>query len=140
MRKVRAAAVQATPVFLSREATVNKAVKLIHEAGSQGAGLIVFPETFIPTYPDWVWRATPWDGPSGPLYGRLLENSVIVPSAATDALGRASRRVKAYVSVGVNEREERASTASSCPPEASGWCGGTGTARRSTCSIHPSVD
>jgi len=110
MRKVRAAAVQATPVFLSREATVNKAVKLIHEAGSQGAGLIVFPETFIPTYPDWVWRATPWDGPSGPLYGRLLENSVIVPSAATDALGRASRRVKAYVSVGVNARGEHGAT------------------------------
>src|SRR6266498_5104476 len=110
MRKVRAAAVQATPVFLSREATVNKAVKLIHQAGSQGAGLLVFPETFIPTYPDWVWRATPWDGPSGPLYQRLLENSVVVPSPVTLALGRAAKRSKVYVSMGINEREENGGT------------------------------
>src|SRR5207244_2396081 len=55
MQKVTAAAIQATPVFLDREATVDKAVRLIREAGSNGAGLMVFPETFIPTYPDWVW-------------------------------------------------------------------------------------
>jgi nitrilase len=110
MEKVTAAAVQATPVFLDREATVDKAVKLIREAAANGAGLIVFPETFIPTYPDWVWRATPWDGPSTPLYQRLLENSVVVPSPATDILGRAARRARAYVSMGVNEREENGAT------------------------------
>ena len=64
VRKVTAAAVQACPVFLDREATVHKSVELIREAGANGAGLIVFPETFIPTYPDWVWRAPVWDGPS----------------------------------------------------------------------------
>ena len=57
MDKVRAAAVQATPVFLHRDETVEKAVRLIREAAAEGAGLVVFPETFIPTYPDWVWRA-----------------------------------------------------------------------------------
>jgi nitrilase len=110
LQKVTAAAVQATPVFLHRDETVDKSVRLIKEAGSNGAGLVVFPETFIPTYPDWVWRAGVWDSLSKQLYGMLLENSVVVPSPATEALGRAAKRAKAYVSMGVNEREEHGST------------------------------
>jgi nitrilase len=108
--KVTAAAVQAAPVFLDRERTVEKAVRLIDEAAANGAGLIVFPETFIPTYPDWVWRAGVWDEVSEQLYGRLLENSVVVPSEATAALGASARRAKAYVSMGVNEREPNGGT------------------------------
>jgi predicted amidohydrolase len=118
VQKVVAAAVQATPVFLDREATVDKACRLIEEAASNGAGLVVFPETFVPTYPDWVWRSTPWSlDPAW--FGRLQDQAVVVPSAATEALGRAS-------------------TASSCPPAGSGWCGGWGTARTWTCSTPPS--
>ena len=50
----KVAAVQATPVFLDREATIDKACELITTAGSEGARLIVFPEAFIPSYPEWV--------------------------------------------------------------------------------------
>ncbi len=110
MKKVTAAAIQATPLFLDREATVEKSCRLIDEAAANGAGLIVFPETFIPTYPDWVWRAPAWDGASQPLFARLLENSVEVPSPATDAIGKAAKGAKAYVSMGVNEREPNGST------------------------------
>jgi nitrilase len=110
VRKVTAAAVQATPVFLDRDATVAKACDLIKEAGRGGAGLVVFPETFIPTYPDWVWRAPVWDGPSPALFGRLLENSVEVPGPATDAIAKAAKQAKAYVSMGVNERDPNGST------------------------------
>jgi nitrilase len=110
LEKVTAAAVQATPVFLDREATVDKSVDLIQEAGSNGAGLVVFPETFIPTYPDWVWRTSPWNRVSEEMYARLLENAVVVPSAVTEALGRAAKRAGAYVSMGVNERDEHGGT------------------------------
>lgn len=51
----KVAVVQATPVFLDRTATIEKACELIACAGREGARLIVFPEAFIPTYPDWVW-------------------------------------------------------------------------------------
>jgi nitrilase len=110
MQKVTAAAVQAASVFLHRDESVEKAVRLIKEAASNGAGLIVFPETFIPTYPDWVWRAGVWDQDSEQLYARLLENSVEVPGETTAALGKAARRAKAYVSMGVNERDPAGGT------------------------------
>ena len=108
--KVIAAAVQATPVFLDRDATVEKSVALIKEAAAAGAGLIVFPETFIPTYPDWVWRVPAWEGASGELYARLLENAVEIPGPVTEVLGRAAKQAKAYVSMGVNEREAAGGT------------------------------
>jgi nitrilase len=110
MRKVTAAAIQATPVFLDRDATVERSEKLIHEAATNGAGLMVFPETFVPGYPDWVWRVPAWEGPSGELYERLLDNAVVVPGPATEAIGRAAKRAKAFVSMGVNEREPTGST------------------------------
>ena len=104
---VRVAAVQATPVFLDRDATIAKTVRLIEEAASNDARVIVFPETFVPTYPDWVWRSRPWaDG----WYGRLLENSVVVPSPATDAVARAAQAANAFVCLGVNERDVDGST------------------------------
>src|SRR6266568_4233511 len=40
----KVAAVQATPVFLDREATIDKACELIATAGSERARLNVFPE------------------------------------------------------------------------------------------------
>lgn len=105
MGAVTVAAVQATPVFLDREATVAKAVALTKEAAKAGAKLIVFPETFIPTYPDWVWRAPAWGDAFEALTARLVDQSVEIPSPATDALGKAAKAAKAYVSIGVNERD-----------------------------------
>jgi nitrilase len=54
------AGAQLTPVFLDRDATVERAVAAIHEAADRGArALIVFPEAFVPGYPLWdVGRAT----------------------------------------------------------------------------------
>ena len=40
----KVAAVQATPVFIDREATIDKACELIATASREGARLIVFPE------------------------------------------------------------------------------------------------
>ena len=45
---VRAAAVQAEPVVLNRDATVEKACSLISEAATNGANLIVFLSCSFP--------------------------------------------------------------------------------------------
>jgi nitrilase len=110
VKSVVAAAVQATPVFLDRDATVEKACGLIEKAAADGAGLIVFPETFVPAYPDWVWRSKPWDDGEADWFARLLDQSVVVPGAATDRLGEAARQARAYVAMGVNERDPSGTT------------------------------
>lgn len=109
-KKFRIAAVQASPVFMDREATVEKACRLIKEVGNNNARLAVFPETFIPTYPDWIWSV-----PAGQialnqkLYGELLDQAVSIPSPSTDKLCQAARDAGIYVSIGVNERNDNAS-------------------------------
>lgn len=92
------AAVQAAPVFLDREATVDKACHLIEQAGHEGARLIVFPETWVPTYPFWDMRH-----PDAWL--ELYRNAVEVPSPSTARLAAAARKAGAYVVIGVNERD-----------------------------------
>jgi nitrilase len=108
MRTARVAAVQATPVFLDRDASIDKACALAKEAAANGAELIVLPEAFVAGYPDWVWRSSPWaQGPAR--YRRLLESSVVVGSPATGALA-AARDAGAYLCVGVNELDEAGGT------------------------------
>jgi nitrilase len=101
-----AAAVQATPVFLDRDATVEKAVRLIGEASGEGAKLVAFPETWIPGYPSWIYKAAEWDEPrSKRTFARLQRNAVRVPGPATDALCRAAREAAVHVVVGIHEQD-----------------------------------
>jgi nitrilase len=43
------------------------------------------------------------------MYAQLLDQAVTVPSAATDALCRAAQRARAYVAIGINERNAESS-------------------------------
>lgn len=99
---VTVAAVQSTPVFLDRDATVDLLVADIALAADQGARLVVFPEAVVPGYPDWVWREHAWADRE--LYGRLHDQSVDVPGPVTERLGEAARSAGAWVVVGVTER------------------------------------
>ncbi len=98
------AAVQASPVFLDRERTVDKACELLQRAAAAGARLVIFPEAFIPTYPFWVWFV-----PAGrstvlrDLYAELLDQAVAIPGPATDRLCAAARTAGVHVAMGVNE-------------------------------------
>ncbi len=101
---------QATPVFLDRAATIAKTCDLIADAGRNGARIVAFPEAFVPGYPDWVWAVPAGENEllSG-LYARLVEQSISVPSEATEQIGEAARAAGAYVVIGVNERNIEAS-------------------------------
>jgi nitrilase len=107
------AAVQAAPVFLDRSATVAKACDLIAEAARRGARLVVFPEAFVPAYPDWVWAVPAGEsGELADLYAELVANSVTIPSAETEQLCRAARQANVYVAIGMSELNAEASGAS----------------------------
>jgi nitrilase len=105
MKVVKAAAVQISPVLYSREATVEKVVQKILELGQKGVQFATFPETVVPYYPYFSAVQTGIELLSGTEHLRLLEQSVTVPSAATDAIGEAARKAGMVVSIGVNERD-----------------------------------
>lgn len=67
--RFKAAAVQASPVYLNAGATAEKAASLVREAAAHGAKLIAFPEVFVPGYPYWNWITDPV--PAGQAMGFL---------------------------------------------------------------------
>ncbi|MGZ4674243.1 MAG: carbon-nitrogen hydrolase family protein [Ilumatobacteraceae bacterium] len=99
---VTVAAVQVTPVFLDRDATVAVLSADIARAAASGAELVVFPEAIVPGYPDWVWRTAAWSDQEW--YRRLHDQAVDVPGPATAQLGAAAREAGVWVAVGVTER------------------------------------
>ena len=110
MDPVKVAAVQAAPVLLDRAETIAKVVALAEKAAADGARLVAFPEAFVPGYPDWVWRTRPWDADATALYARLFDQAVVVGSPATDLLAETAERLGIWLSVGVDERDDRDST------------------------------
>ena len=89
--KVKVAVVQAASVLFDREASVEKAVRLIAEAARSEPKLILFPEAFIPAYPRGLGFGTVVGDrkPEGRLtWERYWANSVEVPGPVTERLGR----------------------------------------------------
>lgn len=97
------AAVQAAPVYLDRDATVEKACSLIEAAGARGADLAVFGETWVSGYASFA--AWPNHPAFAGLLRRFIQNGVEVPSPATDALCRAAKRAGCDVAIGIAERD-----------------------------------
>lgn len=107
--RVKVAVVQAAPVVMQRDATIDKAVSLTHEAAAAGARLVLFPEAFVPAYPRalsfGVVVGSRTDG-GRRLWARYNANSVDVPSAATERLGAAARAAGVFLAIGVIERDQ----------------------------------
>ena len=101
--KFRAAAVQAASVFLDLDAGVDKAVSLIAQAAREGAQLIGFPETWLPSYPWYIWL----ESPAGcmPWVQRYHENSLVYGSPQADRIAKAAKDNKIMVVMGHSERD-----------------------------------
>ena len=105
---VRVAVVQAAPVVTEREATIDKVVRLTHEAADAGARLVLFPEAFIPAYPRGLSFGTVVGGRTDAgrrTFARYANNAVEVPSPATERLGSAARDAGVFLAIGVIERD-----------------------------------
>jgi nitrilase len=112
----RVAVLQAAPVVFDREATVDKACRLVDDAAAQGAQLILFPEAFIPAYPRGLGFGTVVGSRSSAgrrTWERYWANGVDVPGPVTQALGAAARKASAYLAIGIIERD----------PQPNGPCG-----------------
>ncbi|CUU19859.1 nitrilase [Bradyrhizobium sp. JR7.2] len=100
--RFRAAAVQASPVYLNPGATADKAASLVREAAANGAKLVAFPEVFVPGYPYWNWITDPVTGSAW--FEKLAKASVLVPGPEVDVVRKAARDTGCHVVLGVNER------------------------------------
>jgi nitrilase len=101
---VKVACVQAEPVVLERDATIEKIATLAHEAAGAGARLALFPETFVPVYPSNRWvRFLAGGANAKPVFGRLARESIEVPSPATERLAAVARDEGIWLALGANE-------------------------------------
>jgi len=105
-RAVTVACVQAEPVVLDLDATLDKLDALTAEAAGSGAGLVVFPETFVAVYPSSLWAHAfaGWNADGAKeTFARIARNAVAVGSAAERRLGAAAKAHGVWLVTGVNE-------------------------------------
>src|SRR5438105_6474754 len=103
----RVAVVQQPPVTLHRQKTLERGVGFLEEAAGEGARLVSFPETWLPGYPEWLWRLRPGGdyNLTAEIHRRLIENAVDLKAGDLKPLQVAARRWKLTVSVGIHERD-----------------------------------
>jgi nitrilase len=102
---VRVAAVQATPVMLDAEASLEKAVGLVREAAGLGARLVVLPECFLSFYPTSSITRSRYDEGMTDLFERMWLSAVDVPGPEVDRLAKLCAELDVHLAIGVNERE-----------------------------------
>ncbi len=111
VKTIRAAIVQARPVFYQLEKSLSLALERIETAAQNGAQLVVFGETWLPGYPAWLDycpSAALWNHPpTKTVYARLRENSVMVPGKETRLLSQAAGDYHVVLVMGINERVEK---------------------------------
>ncbi|MEJ7686972.1 MAG: carbon-nitrogen hydrolase family protein [Variovorax sp.] len=100
--RLRVAAVQAAPVFLDLDATIDKTIALMRDAAKEGIQLLAFPETWLPGYPWWIWLDSPAWGMQ--FVQRYHDNSLVIGSPEFERLKDAARRHKVWVSFGFSEK------------------------------------
>src|SRR5712691_8541675 len=107
-RPVTVACVQAEPVVLDRERTLDRLEERAAEAARNGAELVVFPETFVPVYPSsrWAKAFAGWQNEGAKeTFARIAQNAVAVGSPAEHRLGAVANELGIWLVTGVNEVE-----------------------------------
>ncbi|MBD3192723.1 MAG: nitrilase [Candidatus Heimdallarchaeota archaeon] len=108
-QSVRVAVVQAAPVIMNREATLEKIVSLTNKAAKEGGKIVLFPEAFVPAYPRGLSfkTAVGHRGEGGRKdWRRYWENAVTIPSKTTDILGKIAKENEVYLTLGIVERDQ----------------------------------
>lgn len=100
--RYKVAAVQAAPVFLDLDASIDKAIDLIAQAAEGGAKLVAFPETWLPGYPWFIWLDSPAWGMQ--FIQRYHDNSLVYGSPQAERLTKAAREHGMMVVMGHSEK------------------------------------
>ena len=103
---VKVACIQAEPIILDRDATLDKMAGIAAEAAGEGARLLVYPEAFLPAYPSSVWaRALAGWATEGAKesFALLARESVQVPGPAVERMGAIAQEHGVWMVTGVTE-------------------------------------
>ncbi|ATJ83971.1 carbon-nitrogen hydrolase family protein [Halomonas beimenensis] len=103
----RVAVIQTPPILLDLEASLEHAIIAVDEAAAAGAGLLVFPEAYLPGYPTWIWRLRPGGDMalSSELHARLHANALDLERDDLRPLQEAAQRSAVTVVMGLHERD-----------------------------------
>ena len=113
MTPFSASVVQLAPVFFDKKQTIAKIGDFISKAAKKKSRVILFPEVIVPGYPRGLIFGTAVGGRTAEgreMFLRYWENSVEVPGKETVQLARWAKEAKAYVVVGVTERDTTSDT------------------------------
>lgn len=106
--KFTAAVVQAAPVLFDLEKTLEKTENLVQQAAEKSAKLVLFPEAFISAYPRGLSFGTVVGSRSAEGRETWLQywnSAVEVPGPAVDRLGEMAKAARAFLVMGVNEKD-----------------------------------
>lgn len=108
MSHPKVAVIQDAPVAFDINATMEKVARLVAEAASQGAQIIVFPEAFLGGYPkgaDFGARVGMRSPAGRGWFSRYWNGAIDVPGPITHQLGQIAKQHKMAIVIGVIERE-----------------------------------
>lgn len=104
---MKVAAIQAAPIFLDTAATLEKVLSLMEEAAGAGARLCVFPETFLPGYPVWVFTDTGAkfnDSEKKAAYAAYVGSSIEADGPELAAVASRAAKLGLFTYLGIVER------------------------------------
>lgn len=106
---IKVAVIQKPPVLLNKQATIDRALESIDEAVGEGAGLLVFPEAYVPGYPTWGWRLRPGGDMalSAEIHARLRQDAVDLARGDLQALQDAAKQHNVCVVIGMSELDSQ---------------------------------
>lgn len=108
MFSYKVAVVQAAPILFDKNKTIEKIEVLVSDAASKKAELILFPEVFIPGYPRGLSFGTVVGNRSEEgrnLFLNYWENAIQIPGPEMEALGTMAKKTKAFLVIGVTEKD-----------------------------------
>ena len=98
---------QIAPVWLNKLATIEKINTYINRAADEGAGIVVFGESFLPGYPFWLERT---DGArfnsqtQKTLHAKYLTEAVCIEAGDLDPICVLAKKRKIAIVLGIDER------------------------------------
>ena len=106
--KTKVAVVQDHPVFFDKDRTIEKIASICQQCATDGAGLIVFPESYIPGYPRGfsfgvnVGKRTT---AGRKLYQEYYQQSVDLSGSDLSKLEQIAKDNQVYLVIGITERD-----------------------------------